>query len=524
MRAANVLRAVLGCFWVAEALRTSPGKRLFGLQAREAPDGRRISLQNLPLKKLPPLRSSVAPEESGQSGQNKKNPGPLQKFTRLLTRLVGGPEVYRRIWARYLMLSPFQRVFVFAFIAWVVETLALGLLRLGRGPVAAKPDVPTVVPYSTFLSMLQDKGVSERITSVLVNPTGLISFRDAGELCWTQVVNVPQYLVDRLSEANITFLAEVITPGRGALTRFISLLLNAAYIVFLFMIVRRSFGGSQSSPAKKLTETPTTLTFDDVAGVDQAKGEVREIVTMLRDPQKYLAAGARIPAGVLLVGPPGTGKTLLARCMAGEARVPFFYCTGSDFVEMFVGRGAARVRTLFEKAKKASPCILFIDELDALGKQRSFRLQRGNDEAEQTLNQLLACMDGLDKSGRGIIVLGATNRYDILDEALTRPGRFDRIVTVNPPDRDGRRDILQVHCRKLNLAPSVDLRQIANLTPGLTGAELESICNEAAIRAVRRSDTTVLPIDFEEAAAQFYSSRRKSLGMGILEQLYKGQG
>jgi len=212
---------------------------------------------------------------------------------------------------------------------------------------------------------------------------------------------------------------------------------------------------------------------------------------------------------VLMVGPPGTGKTLLARVMAARANVPFFYCSGSDFVELFVGRGAARMRSLFKEAEAVSPCLIFVDELDALGKQRSLRLSGSNDEVEQTLNQMLACMDGVETSNNGVIVMGATNRYEILDPALTRPGRFDRLVRINLPDEAGRLAILKVHTRKLTLSPNVDLQAVAEATPFYSGAELAALANEAAIRAVRRASNAVIQADFNDAVATFTASRRK---------------
>jgi cell division protease FtsH len=230
---------------------------------------------------------------------------------------------------------------------------------------------------------------------------------------------------------------------------------------------------------------------------------------MLKEPSTYSAAGARLPAGVLMCGPPGTGKTLLARVMAAQADVPFFYCSGSDFVELFVGRGAARMRALFKEAAASAPCLIFVDELDALGKQRSMRIGGSNDEVEQTLNQMLACMDGLETSNNGVVVMGATNRYDILDPALTRPGRFDRVVRISLPDERGRLDILRVHTRKLKLAPDVNLQLIADNTPTYSGAELAALANEAAIRAVRRSTDEVRQSDFVAAINTFNEGRRR---------------
>ncbi len=252
------------------------------------------------------------------------------------------------------------------------------------------------------------------------------------------------------------------------------------------------------SRARRITADQPSIHFTDVAGVDEAKEELQEVVEFLKSPQKFSAVGARIPKGVLLVGPPGTGKTLMARAVAGEASVPFFHISGSEFVELFVGVGASRVRDLFDEAKKNAPCIVFIDEIDAVGRQRGRGLGGGNDEREQTLNQILVEMDGFDKN-TGIVVIAATNRPDILDSALLRPGRFDRRVTLDSPDLAGRMDILRVHARGKPLAPDVELDKIARQTPGFSGADLENLLNEAAILAARRNESVVTSSDLEEA-------------------------
>jgi cell division protease FtsH len=256
--------------------------------------------------------------------------------------------------------------------------------------------------------------------------------------------------------------------------------------------------GFGKSKAKLLTESHGRVTFEDVAGVDEAKEDLQEIVEFLRDPQKFQRLGGRIPRGVLLVGPPGTGKTLLARAIAGEANVPFFTISGSDFVEMFVGVGASRVRDMFEQAKKNAPCIIFIDEIDAVGRHRGAGLGGGNDEREQTLNQLLVEMDGFE-SNEGIILIAATNRPDVLDPALLRPGRFDRQIVVPNPDVIGRERILKVHVRKVPLAPDVDLKTTARGTPGFSGADLMNLVNEAALLAARRGKRLVTMAEFEDA-------------------------
>jgi cell division protease FtsH len=266
-----------------------------------------------------------------------------------------------------------------------------------------------------------------------------------------------------------------------------------------------SFGKSK---ARRIAADQPTVHFTDVAGVEEAKEELSEVVEFLKSPEKFAAVGARIPKGVLLVGPPGTGKTLMARAVAGEASVPFFHISGSEFVELFVGVGASRVRDLFEEAKKAAPCIIFIDEIDAVGRQRGRGLGGGNDEREQTLNQILVEMDGFDKNV-GIVVIAATNRPDILDTALLRPGRFDRRVMLDSPDLAGRLAILQVHARGKPIAPDVDLERLAKQTPGFSGADLENILNESAILTARRKDTVITERDLEEAVDRVIAGPEK---------------
>jgi cell division protease FtsH len=294
-------------------------------------------------------------------------------------------------------------------------------------------------------------------------------------------------------------------------------------LVFLFILwgfLSRRLGPGQGvmnfgkSRARIYAERETGVTFADVAGVDEAKEELQEIIDFLRYPQKYATLGGRIPKGVLLVGPPGTGKTLLARAVAGEASVPFFSLSGSDFVEMFVGVGAARVRDLFKQAQEKAPCIVFIDELDAVGKARGINPIQQNDEREQTLNQLLAEMDGFDPR-KGVIILGATNRPEILDQALLRPGRFDRRVAVQLSDRDGREEILQVHTRGVPLAPDVDLGRIASSTPGMSGADLANLVNEAALLAARRNHTRVEESDFTDALERIVLGAERQIMMSL---------
>ena len=279
------------------------------------------------------------------------------------------------------------------------------------------------------------------------------------------------------------------------------LLLIGVWIYFMNRMQGGGRGGAMGfgkSRAKLLTEKQGRVTFDDVAGIDEAKEELEEIVEFLRNPQKFSRLGGKIPKGALLVGPPGTGKTLLARAIAGEAGVPFFTISGSDFVEMFVGVGASRVRDMFEQAKKNAPCIVFIDEIDAVGRARGVGIGGGNDEREQTLNQLLVEMDGFE-ANEGVIIIAATNRKDVLDPALLRPGRFDRQIHVPNPDIKGREKILSVHARKVPLGPDVDLRTIARGSPGFSGADLMNLVNEAALMAARAGRRFVTMIDFESA-------------------------
>ncbi|MCX7963021.1 MAG: ATP-dependent zinc metalloprotease FtsH [Candidatus Sumerlaea chitinivorans] len=311
------------------------------------------------------------------------------------------------------------------------------------------------------------------------------------------------FILQVMTENNVRYVADPTSPFLSQF--FFSLLLPFAVIMGLWYIIMRQIQGSGNkalsfgkSRAKLITEGQTKVTFEDVAGVDEAKEELKEIVEFLKDPQKFSRLGGKIPKGVLLVGPPGTGKTLLAKAVAGEANVPFFAISGSDFVEMFVGVGASRVRDLFEQAKKHKPCLVFIDEIDAVGRHRFAGIGGGHDEREQTLNQLLVEMDGFN-SNEGIILIAATNRPDVLDPALLRPGRFDRQITVDYPDLVGREKILKVHARNVKLAKDVDLSKIAKATPGFSGADLANIINEAALLAARRNKQEITMAELEEA-------------------------
>ncbi len=354
------------------------------------------------------------------------------------------------------------------------------------------------LPYSDFLERVE----GGEIQSVAVDGEKVFFSVDNNNL-YTINPN-DSNLIERLIEKGVNIEGQ--PQEQSTLTSILLSLLPFALIVgvWIFFMNRmqgKGGGGAMGfgkSRAKLLTEKQGKVTFDDVAGIDEAKEELEEIVEFLRNPQKYSALGGKIPKGALLEGPPGTGKTLLARAIAGEAGVPFFTISGSDFVEMFVGVGASRVRDMFEQAKKNAPCILFIDEIDAVGRSRGSGYGGGNDEREQTLNQLLVEMDGFE-SNEGIIIVAATNRRDVLDPALLRPGRFDRQVTVPNPDIKGREKILGVHSRKVPLGPNVDLRIIARGTPGFSGAELANLVNEAALNAARTGRRQVMMEDFNNA-------------------------
>ena len=325
-------------------------------------------------------------------------------------------------------------------------------------------------------------------------------------------------LVDVLIQNNVRFSAKPEEEPSMLMNIFISwfpmLLLIGVWFFFMRQMQGGGKGGAFSfgkSKARMLDQDANTVTFADVAGCDEAKEEVKEIVDYLRDPTRYQSLGGRIPRGILLAGSPGTGKTLLAKAIAGEAKVPFFSISGSDFVEMFVGVGASRVRDMFEQAKKNAPCIIFIDEIDAVGRQRGAGLGGGNDEREQTLNQLLVEMDGFE-TNQTVIVIAATNRPDVLDPALQRPGRFDRQVVVPLPDIRGREQILNVHMRKVPIAADVEAGILARGTPGMSGADLANLVNEAALFAARRNKRLVDMLDFEDAKDKiFMGAERKSM-------------
>ncbi|MDH3503638.1 MAG: ATP-dependent zinc metalloprotease FtsH [Nitrospirota bacterium] len=355
------------------------------------------------------------------------------------------------------------------------------------------------VIFSEFMAHLE-KGDVER---VIIKHNNISAILKDGTRIQTYSVEYPD-LVNVLQEKGVQIEAKPPEDNPWYITFLLSW---GPFVLFLglwfFLMRQMQMGGNRAmsfgkSRARLLTEEKKKITFADVAGVDEAKEEVVEIIDFLKDPAKFQKLGGRIPKGVLIVGPPGTGKTLLAKAIAGEAGVPFFSISGSDFVEMFVGVGASRVRDLFEQGKKHAPCIIFIDEIDAVGRLRGAGLGGGHDEREQTLNQLLVEMDGFDTT-EGVILIAATNRPDVLDPALLRPGRFDRQVVVNRPDVRGRGEILRVHTKKVPVSSDVDLEQIARGTPGFSGADLENLVNEAALWAARLDKKSVDQIDFENA-------------------------
>ncbi len=425
--------------------------------------------------------------------------------------------------------NKFQRFLRSPWIFLLLFALLIGLVSLFSQPslVVSVQEIS----YSEFLDML-DAGEVESVE--VVEDTLRIVPKQTDELnrptYYTTMIVSDEYLVNLLTDAGVEFAAAEAQQPMSIM----NILMNVVYlamagimIFWVVMIVRGmrksgSDGGSSGgggfgafgfakSSAKQLDVQKCETRFSDVAGQDEAKESLIEIVDILKNPSRYTSVGAEIPKGALLVGPPGTGKTLLAKAVAGEAGCPFFFVSGSAFVEMFVGTGAARVRDLFRQASQKAPCIVFIDEIDAIGKKRDGTGIGGNDEREQTLNQLLAEMDGFDPE-KGIIVLGATNRPEILDKALLRPGRFDRRIPVELPDLNGRLEILRVHARKKTMEPGVDLKRVADATPGASGAELANILNEAALTAVRDHRTAISQADLERATEYVIAgSEKKSM-------------
>jgi cell division protease FtsH len=396
---------------------------------------------------------------------------------------------------------------------WIIIALLLvALFNLFQGPAQRQGRAP--ISFSEFNQQV----VGDQIKTVNIAGTHVEGQFKNGTQFSTDIPDDPS-LTSRLLEHNVDIKVRPEGDNITLLSVFINwfpMLLFVAVMIFLMRQMQAGGGkamGFGKSRAKMLTERQGRVTFEDVAGVDEAKEDLVEIVDFLKDPQKFQKLGGRIPKGVLLVGPPGTGKTLLARAIAGEANVPFFTISGSDFVEMFVGVGASRVRDMFEQAKKNAPCIVFIDEIDAVGRHRGAGLGGGNDEREQTLNQLLVEMDGFE-ANEGVILIAATNRPDVLDPALLRPGRFDRQIVVPNPDLSGREKILKVHMRKVPLAPDVEPKVIARGTPGFSGADLANLVNEAALLAARRGKRLVSRAEFEDAKDKvMMGAERRTLAM-----------
>ncbi len=393
------------------------------------------------------------------------------------------------------MNNMFSKAAIWVVIALVLFTVFKQFDERGVGSGA------TPIPYSDFL----DEVKAQRIREATIEDRTIIAVTNDGKKIKATTTALDRGLIGDLVNNGVKFDVKQPEPPSFLSQIFISwfpmLLLIGVWIFFMRQMQGGGKGGAFSfgkSKARMLDENANAVTFADVAGCDEAKEEVNELVDFLRDPTKFQKLGGRIPRGVLMVGPPGTGKTLLARAIAGEAKVPFFTISGSDFVEMFVGVGASRVRDMFENAKKHSPCIIFIDEIDAVGRHRGAGMGGGNDEREQTLNQLLVEMDGFEANA-GVIVIAATNRADVLDKALLRPGRFDRQVIVGLPDIRGREQILMVHMRKVPIGPDVKADILARGTPGFSGADLANLVNEAALFAARRNKRLVEMQDFEDA-------------------------
>lgn len=390
-------------------------------------------------------------------------------------------------------------------IYYAIVLLVLMLLNFVLVPWMNERQIKEV-DYGTFMSMTEEKNIGR--VDVESNQI-LFTDKDETQVYKTGLMNDPD-LTQRLYDAGAQFSSEIVEQASPLMSFLLSFVLPIVLFVWLGNVMNRKlmekaggansmmFGGVGKSNAKVYVQSTHGIRFVDVAGEDEAKENLQEIVDYLHDPKKYEEIGASMPKGILLVGPPGTGKTMLAKAVAGESNVPFFSISGSEFVEMFVGMGASKVRDLFKQAKEKAPCIVFIDEIDAIGQKRNSGQLGGNDEREQTLNQLLTEMDGFE-GNTGVIILAATNRPDSLDPALTRPGRFDRRVPVELPDLKGREEILKVHAKKVALAPGIDFNTVARMASGASGAELANIVNEAALRAVRSGRKSVTQADLEES-------------------------
>ena len=402
----------------------------------------------------------------------------------------------------------------------IIVFLTIGLYNMFKNPQSGNIRGGNQIIFSDFLEAVEQG----EVLKVEIQGNNIKGVYSNGNNFSTYSPNDPN-LIEKLSEKGVSISAAPIEEKMpslfGVLLSWFPMLLLIAVWIFFMRQMQGGKGGAMGfgrSKAKMMNELKGKVTFNDVAGVEEAKEEVEEIVEFLKDPKKFSRLGGKIPRGALLVGPPGTGKTLLARAIAGEAGVPFFTISGSDFVEMFVGVGASRVRDMFEQGKKNSPCIIFIDEIDAVGRSRGAGLGGGNDEREQTLNQLLVEMDGFD-TNEGVIIIAATNRPDVLDPALLRPGRFDRQVVVSNPDIIGREKILKVHVKKIKMAPDVNLRTIARGTPGFSGADLANLVNEAALLAARKNKRIVTLNEFEEAKDKvMMGSERRSMVMSEEEK------
>ena len=402
----------------------------------------------------------------------------------------------------------FSKVAVWMVIAMVLFTV---FKQFDGGRMASASHMA----YSDFLEEVRNNRVKSATIQEGQGGTDIVAVMSDDRRVRTQATYLDRGLVGDLINHGVKFDVKPREEGSLLMTLLVSwgpmLLLIGVWVYFMRQMQGGGKGGAFSfgkSKARMLDENNNTVTFADVAGCDEAKEEVKEVVDFLKDPQKFQKLGGRIPRGLLLVGPPGTGKTLLAKSIAGEAKVPFFSISGSDFVEMFVGVGAARVRDMFENAKKNAPCIIFIDEIDAVGRHRGAGLGGGNDEREQTLNQLLVEMDGFDVKG-GVILIAATNRPDILDPALLRPGRFDRQIAVERPDLEGRYDILKVHARGKPVTEDVDLRAVARRTPGFTGADLSNVLNEAALLTARANEKLIDNKSLDEAIDRVVAGPQK---------------